>query len=383
MSENRRFGLLLVSGAHTHQEDYARAFAQDDRCRIIGLTDEAEISARREFLNRELARELKVDYLPDFEIAIARDDIDFASICVEPERRGDVAARCAAAGLNVFIDKPVASTVDATRRLQQAVAEAGVINHCFSLVRSLMAQQAKSVIESGRLGRLVGIHCDCLFAKGPAGTADLNSVRQERIPVDRFSFVDSKRELFCVGWYPLVLFQWLTQQQFSTVSAVTSNYFFSQHQEHDVEDFATMTMGLNGGTVASMTVGRCGWNSVPAGGIHRLRLMGTDASETLDSFPVAKSPESPTIDSWQPKADHPDDPMGFWSSTQSDTAVAPRSMWRPVGSPVLADTAFFLDCLQHGRQSDVPVSVGREAVRLIHAGYRSASRRQTVDLSRF
>ena len=381
MSENRRFGLLLVSGAHTHQEDYARAFAMDHRCRIVGLTDESGVSRRREFLNRELARELNVDYLPDFEIAIARDDVDFASICAEPERRGKVSSRCVAAGLHVYVDKPIASSIDSARQLDQAVAEARVINHCFSLVRSSMAQQAKALIGSGRLGRLVGIHCDCMFAKGPAGTADLSTIRREHVPVDRFSFADSKRELFCVGWYPLMLFQWLTQQQFEFASAVTANYFFEQHQKHDVEDFAAMTIRLTGGIIASMTVGRCGWNSVPAGGIHRIRLTGTDGSESLDAFQTIEPRESPAIDSWRPKTDHPDDPMGFWSSTQSDDTVAPQSMWRPVGSPVLADTTYFLDCLQSGCQSDVPVSMGLEAVRLMHGGYESAAEKRAVDIS--
>ena len=81
------FGLLLITGNQTHQENYARAFAADDRCRLIGLTDEASLPTRRRELNQELADELGIPFFEDFSEAVNRDDVDFVSICAEPERR--------------------------------------------------------------------------------------------------------------------------------------------------------------------------------------------------------------------------------------------------------------------------------------------------------
>ena len=37
---NPRYGVLLVTGSHTHQENYAAAFAADRRCRLIAVSDE-------------------------------------------------------------------------------------------------------------------------------------------------------------------------------------------------------------------------------------------------------------------------------------------------------------------------------------------------------
>ena len=41
------YGLLLVSGDHTHQPGYADSLLQGGRCRAIGMTDQDDISPRR------------------------------------------------------------------------------------------------------------------------------------------------------------------------------------------------------------------------------------------------------------------------------------------------------------------------------------------------
>ena len=83
----RSWGLLVVGGNLTHQENYARAFLADPRCRLVGLTDEADIPARRRELNQALADELDVPYLEPFDLAVSRDDVDLVCLCPEPERR--------------------------------------------------------------------------------------------------------------------------------------------------------------------------------------------------------------------------------------------------------------------------------------------------------
>ncbi len=217
MSQSPTFGLLLIAGCHTHQENYARAFLADPRCKVVGLTDEENITQRRRELNQQLASELNVPYLQDFEAAIHRKDVDLVSICAEPERRADLMLRCAKAGKHLYIDKEVATTSGSAWDVVHAVKEAGVHSQVFSLVRMPMAQRAKAILETGELGELIGLHCELMFAKGIAGTADLSKPRKEKPEAERFTFIDSKRELLCVGWYPLILFQWLTGQRFASV----------------------------------------------------------------------------------------------------------------------------------------------------------------------
>lgn len=381
MAQSAEMGLLLIAGSHTHQENYARAFQADPRCRLVGLTDESEIPDRRRELNQRLAEELNVPWLPNLEEALARDDVDFVSVCAEPERRGQLAVQCAKAGKHLYMDKPLTTTSEAARKLVETVQENGVRGQVFSLVRMPMARRAKAIVESGELGDLLGLHCDLLFAKGIAGTADLSQPRVENPQAERFTFIDSKRELYCVGWYPLILFQWLTGLRFIDVAGTTANYFFSEHQKNNVEDFSCLMLGMEQDIEATITVGRSGWSSHPSHGVHQLHLVGTKGCLTLDAY-------APKFEVWsdappwtQPKTPHPEDPMGFWSSTQSEGGVHPKTAWSPVDPVAASDAACFLDCLEQNRESDVPISMGAHALDVILSGYQAAATGETVQLA--
>ena len=382
MSTKPPYGLLLIAGNLTHQENYARALAADPRCRLIGLTDEADVPDRRAELNRMLAEELEIPLLPDLDAALSRDDVDIVSVCAERERRARLAVKCAQAGKHLYIDKPLCTTVKDAGDVVNAVDEAGVTNHLFSLVHTPTAHRAREIVDSGRLGQLTAIHYELLFAKGIAGTADLSQPRREQATAERFTFVDSKRELFCVGWYPLVFFTWLTGRRVTSVYATTNNYFFAEHQRNGVEDFACLLLQLEGGITATVTCGRAGWSSHPSHGIHKIHLTGESAAVDLDAYEPRLEIYSDAPAWQQPSSGHPEDPMGFWSSTQIAGGIAPKTSWLSVQPAVTDDAVYFLDCLEQGRPSDVPVALGAHAVDVILAGYRSAAAGQPVAVSR-
>ena len=125
MSEPRH-GLLVVGGNLTHQENYARAFLADPRCRLVGLTDEPGITPRRRELNEALAAELGTGYLEPFEEAVGRDDVDLVCLCPEPERRARLTTAAARAGKHVYVDKPLCTSVADAREVVEAVRESGV-----------------------------------------------------------------------------------------------------------------------------------------------------------------------------------------------------------------------------------------------------------------
>lgn len=374
------YGLLLISGNLTHQENYARALAADPRCRLIGLTDEPDLPQRRAELNQMLADELEIPLLPDIDAALARDDVDVVSVCCEPERRARVAARCARAGKHVYIDKPLCTSVSGAQDVVAAVVDAGVTSQMFSLVHIPVAHRARQLVESGSLGELTALHYELLFAKGIAGTADLTTTRQEKPTAERFTFVDSKRELFCVGLYPLVFFTWLTGRRVISVYATTSNYFFAEHQRNDVEDFSCLLLELEGGLTATVTCGRSGWSSHPSHGTHKIHLTGSAGSVDLDAYEPRLEIHSDAPPWQQPATPHPEDPMGFWSSTQKAGGIHPKTAWQPLQPSVTSDAAYFLNCLEEGRPSDVPAEIGAHAVEVILAAYRSAAAGEAVEL---
>jgi predicted dehydrogenase len=379
LAANRTFGLLLIGGGETHQENYARSFAADPRCRIVGLADEVDVPERRRGLNESLASELGVPHFSDLHEALQRSDVDLVSICVESERIGRVATIAARAGKHVYVDKPLAATVAEAREFVEAVQTAGVRSQMFSMVRTHLGLRSRDALQSGRVGPLLGLHAELFFAKGPSGTADLSHPRREPHEPRPFTRIDSKRELFTVGLYPIVLFEWLTEAKVTEVYATTNNFFFGEHQRNEVEDFACLSLRMENGIDATVTCGRTGWSSHPSSGVHQVRIVGTNGTESIDAFRPRLETYSDTP-AWLPPAPFAGDPMGFWSSTQAAMGVRPKKSWRTIEAAIESDTSAFLDCIEQDRESDVPASVGAHAVAVILAAYQSAASGQPVAL---
>jgi myo-inositol 2-dehydrogenase / D-chiro-inositol 1-dehydrogenase len=375
------YGVLLVSGDHTHQPAYAAALAADKRCRLIGLTDEADVTPRRRELNERLARRLAIPVLPDLDAALARDDVHIVSICAEPRRRGRIIVQAAQAGKHLYLDKPLAASLRDAERIVAAGREAGVVIQMWSLVRSEAASRTRELVRSGRLGELKAVHCDLTFAKGPAGTARLGKPRKEAAVPEVYELVDSKRELTNVGVYPLVMLLWLTGRQVRRVRATTGNYFFQEHQKNDMEDFGQMLLDMEGGLTATISAGRTGWRSHPSGGLNRTCLIGTNGTAVIDAH-RPRAAVWADVESWRAPQRDPEDPMGMWGGPKAEP-YAPRAKqsWiTPAADEQSADVGYFLDCIAGGRESDVSASVTAHATEVLLAGYQSAQSGRVVDL---
>ncbi|MAT15217.1 MAG: hypothetical protein CMJ46_08110 [Planctomyces sp.] len=380
-SPERPWGVLLVGGMQSHLENYAQDFARDPRCRLLAVTDETDITPRQQTLNQQLADHFRLPYWKELDAALAHADVDLVVICVEPERRAQVAKRSAEAGKHLYIDKPLCTQVEEAADLLATVRANPVITQMFSLIRHPIALKAADVLQQTNLGELVGLHCELMFAKGRAGTADLSMPRRETAGPRQFTFPDSKRELYCVGLYPLVLFEWLMKSPAISVYAQTNNYFFREHQRNNVEDFSMLQLTYANSVHATITVGRTGWSSHPSHGIHQLDLVGSKKTVAFDAYAPRLEVYS-DAPAWSPPEEpHPEDPMGFWSSTVSEAGVKPKQSWLPVDTPPRSDAACFLDFLEQGLVSDVPVELAAHVVQVFHAAYESAARGEVMTIA--
>ncbi len=367
------FGALIVTGGMSHQENYARGFQVDPRCKVIAVTDERDVDARRARLNRKLAAELSVPYIEDLNDALARPGVDFVSICTEHHREGRVAIRCAEAGKHIYIDKPMGGSLDEARRLARIVAERKLISQMFTQIHFPYAIRAAKVLQSGRLGELRAIHSDLFFAK--AHTVDLPLARRKETTTpkpDHFLVPDAKREMFNIAVYSLALTRHLTgRKRFETVRAMTGNYFTRQNQARDMEDFGMLALTMQGGITATIATGRTGWQSHPGGGYNRTRLVGSRDSLLIDGAATRGEVMSDRQKWWSVPPENPDDPMAFWAS--SDQRKAGGAEWFLPVPPVPSDQAVFVDCLEGKRQPACTVADGVAVLEALFAGYRSAA----------
>ena len=331
---------------------------------------------------RSLAEELNLPFIPDLDEALARDDVHIVSLCTEVERRGRVGTKCAEAGKHVYLDKPMALNSEHANKIVDAVAKNGVRTQMFSNIHSTWARTVKQGLDSGHIGKLQAIHCDVLFAKGHPGTAPIGKNRVQKPNLERYSFVEAKPEMFDIGVYAVSMVNWLTQKRVQHVFGGTANYFFKEHHDCDLEDFGALVLTLEDGITATIAAGRYGWQSHAQGGVRKVHLVGTDGTLTFDASAnrleiFAAEP------AFEPPTPHPLDPMGMWSSTQSEIGMRPKQHWIDVGSADDGQSEFsaFIDCIANGVESEMNAEFAAHSVEIICAGYRSAATGNVISLS--
>ena len=375
------FGVLLVTGGMTHQENYGRDFQEDPRAKVVGLTDESNVDQRRARLNRELADEMGIPLLPDLNDALGRSDVHLVSVCSEFERRARVSTLCAKAGKHVYVDKPMATQVKDARELVETARQKGLRGQMFTQVGAPYAQRLKRIVESGVLGDISAIHCDLMFSKGYTGGASLGKPRKEHYPPRQFTFTDAKREIWTTAVYSLTLIRWLLGgPRFQSVYATSANYFFEEHHGRDVEDFGALAVTLDGGITATMSAARIGWRSHPGSGPNFTRLIGSKGSILIDAN-TPRAEISSDVDVWAPPPEDPADPMGFWSSTMERTKARPKPGWFVAPTiPARSDQAMFLDCLEQDKEAEVTLADAAQASEAMLAAYKSAATGEVVAL---
>ncbi len=374
------FGILIVTGGMTHQENYARGFASDSRCRVIAVTDEKKVDQRRTLLNAKLAAELGVPHISDLDEALARSDVHAVSICTEHHRQGRVALRCAEAGKHIYIDKPLAGALDEALRLEKMVASNNLRSQMFTHVHMPSGQRIRRILQHSSMGELRAIHQDLQFAKGYPGDFEI-ARRKEQAEPKMFLYPDAKRELFNIAVYTLAMARWLTgRKAFVSARAVTGNYFFETNRRRDFEDFGVMAVNMEGGLVLTLSAGRTGWKSHPGGGHFRTKLVGSKGSVFIDSMSPHGEIAAEGQSHWKTPVENPDDPMGFWQST--DQRKSGGTEWFFAPSSQAVDQRAFLSKLEKGLDGEVNVADGVRVLEALFGAYRSAATGELIAIGR-
>jgi len=363
-----RFRVLLAGGDRTHQEQYARQFRADPRCVLVGVTDLPAAPPARVAANAALAARFGLPLLP-FDEAL-RLPCDIVSVCVSMPDRAPLIRAFAERGRHLYLDKPLAPSLEEARDIAAACAGAGVRSQIFSQATSAWALAARDNLRSGRLDRLRSVHARMLVAKGPLDGLP-SRLRRERPGIAPIPSGQVKREMFDLGYYPVALLTWLIARPVRRVAALTANHFFAQHAAADVEDYGTLLLEFEGGLRASIVCGRIGWRSHPAKGYIDLTLSGSGGIARF--APEAEQVRLYTGGEAFDPAPANGDPMGMWDTTLGHIHW-PKS--RPIPlfpEPAEADIAAFLDRLDSGAEPEVTAADGVHHIEILEAAYRSAA----------
>lgn len=353
MPEREPLGLLVLSGVR-HAASYLPLFAARPDVALRALCEEADAPAWAHRDTRALADRHGVPFLTDPDAALARADVDLVLVCSEPTRHARLAARALAAGKHVLVDKPMATTLEEAEALVAAAAGApGKLTVVHRLFNPAI-QRARRLIDAGHIGLVRAADVEFLASGVFFGTS-----------VERPEFVANPAlsgggELLNFSVYPVDYLRYLTGAEVVEVFAEAGTFFFDAHRQFGVEDLGLLSLALEPGVVATLTVGRVPYAPTPGTGASTLRLIGSHGHLTIDE----NRPE-----------------LTIWSTAteRRGRTIGGDAVQQTVG----AEIAAFLDDIRAGRDPLYGLADGWAAVATIAAAYASLATGQPARVRPF
>jgi predicted dehydrogenase len=138
----------MISWAHVHAEFRAKALLEEPDVRIVAIADADEARGR------DAAQRFGAEaFSTDWRSLVERDDLDVVLVHSANAEHVEPVVAAAAAGLDVFCEKPIATSVADARRMVEAVQDARVDGTAAFVSRfSQEATRAKAIVDSGVLG---------------------------------------------------------------------------------------------------------------------------------------------------------------------------------------------------------------------------------------
>lgn len=217
MADDLRAGLLGIGMMGRH---HARVLREIDGVDLVAIADPA---GDPHGVSGDL------DVHPDVDGLIAA-GIDMAVVAVPTRFHEDAALKLASAGVHTFVEKPIAETVEAGRRMTEAFAQAGLVGAVGHIERFNPAlQELRRRLASGELGSVYQVA----------------TRRQGPFPA-RIADVGVGKDL---ATHDIDLTAWVTQSDYTRVFAQTA---FKSGRKH--EDMIAVTGRLESGAVVSHLV---------------------------------------------------------------------------------------------------------------------------------
>ncbi len=175
MSKTYRVG--IIGFAHMHINNVAGLFAEHPQVEMVACADTVpdnpelrEAAYTRTWNLKNALENLGVSKAyDDYHAMLEKEPFDIIICCSENARHPEVVEACAAAGVNVCVEKPMAMSLAHALRMVRACQAAGttmIIN--WPMTWSPSARKAKSLIEDGVIGRVLEVRVR-LGHTGPLG----------------------------------------------------------------------------------------------------------------------------------------------------------------------------------------------------------------------
>jgi predicted dehydrogenase len=191
-----------------------------------------------------------------FEDAVGDPDVEAVILATPNDVHAEQACACAALGRHVFVEKPIADTVEAGERIRDACVAAGVVvmvGHAFRRLGA--ARAAAELVSSGRLGRVVLAEAD--FSLTGRFPPEAWRAHRERNPGGPLMQLGIHHADTLAAWLGPV----------RSAAAAMAHV----HTDADIDDVGVATLAFESGALAALT------GSYVSPPTFSLRLLGTEA----------------------------------------------------------------------------------------------------------
>jgi predicted dehydrogenase len=150
---------IMVAGAGLIGQAHIQRILDTPGAELAGIVDLAPKA-------KDQAASLNVPWFPDLETMLRTDRPDGVVVSLPNQFHFAAGMTLVAHGVPMLMEKPVCDSVDEARRFADATEKAGVpvlVGH--HRRHSPLTQRAKTIIASGRLGKVTAVHGFCWFLK--------------------------------------------------------------------------------------------------------------------------------------------------------------------------------------------------------------------------
>lgn len=331
----------FVSGVR-HAAPYLDILQRDPRVEVVGVAEEATAPGWIIDDSRAVALAAGVPVLASVADATDPTAVDLAIICSEPTRHARLAVAALESGVDVLVDKPVATTLDDADRVMQAVHRTGRRMSVVNRTHSPALRRTRAWVDAGHLG--LPRHLDVEFLA--SGSFFATSVERPELVID--PLLSGGGELLNFLGYCVDSIRYLTGLEVENVYAMAGSLFDAGHARFGIEDTAIVSLLMEHGVTATVTVGRVPWAPGLGPTSSSIRVLGSHGHATVDD-------DRPAITRYGKNPAFGTEVVG---GSGSDAALG-------------AFLRHVVDRLVDGQTPDYGISDARAALSVIDAAYRA------------
>ena len=349
---NIRFAQLSFWFGHAH--GICNAAQKHDSVDLIAIWD---ADAKR---GQAAADHFGVEFIPDLDELLARDDIDTVGIASETQLHGEHIIRAAEAGKHCMVEKPFTRTPEQADAAIAAAEKAGVqVMPVHNLRFSPAHERMKEIVDSGVLGPITQVRRRHGHDKYSA--QDFAAQRIQNDPADPWFDADAegRSSLYHAGSHSAFWMQWMFGMPGSVVSLGVSSV-----KGLPVEDNNAAVFRYANGPLVTL-----------------------HTSETETRAPLATEIYGHKGALVQVRGDHPSTKLDFGDPATLMLYTRETEAWQPLSEfhrsfvpPGYSVFGKFFDALANGEEMPITMYDGRECVQILAAADLAGKEGRQVEL---